>query len=95
MANYDVYAIRFDNRDFTEGQELPNSYHWEDNQTTDEELDGVCGLYVEDIEDIDGLLNASYEGKRVYLIGGNWGYEWGQDENEIIISGAEVAKVIK
>lgn len=94
MTNYDVYAIRFDNREFEEGQEVPNSFHWEDGQITNEELDGVCGLYIENIEEAEKHLNASYEGKHVYIIGGNWGYEWGQDDNEIIISGAEIVAKI-
>lgn len=101
MTNYDLYAVRFDTRDFKEGEEIPNSHVWVDGIETEQCLSGTCGINVEELEDVDRIVEQyknRYAGNRIYLIGTmyNWGgYEFGEDENEIILAGAEVAKIIQ
>lgn len=115
MANYNMFGVRFDDRDFEVGQELPKSRNWDMNGETDELLSGTCAIYVSDetdfLEYLDGelesdcgeldkfnaALEANYPGKHVYLVAiySNCGYEWGEDESEIIMNGAEVVRKIR
>lgn len=117
MARYNMWGIRFDDREFQIGEELPKSRRWEDGIETNEELNGTCALYVSDetdfLEYLDGELEAdcgeldkyneaiennnNYAGKHIYLVAieSRWGYEYGEDEGEVILNGAEVVRVIR
>lgn len=115
MANYNMFGIRFDDREYQIGDELPSSNRWEDGNCTEEELFGTCAIFVSDESDfldyLDGNLEAdcgeldryneaiqaNYSGKHIYLVAINssWGFEWGEDENEIVMNGAEVVRVIR
>lgn len=113
---YDIWGIRFDNKEYKIGDELPKSRRWEDGSLTDELLDGTSTIYVSseldfldyldgEEEEIAGELNEyrealkqeRYNAKHIYLVAGRheWGVEWGEDENEVVINGAEVVRVIK
>lgn len=118
MAKYNVWGIRYDDREFQVGDELPNSYDWCDCDCPEEErpeLDGTCAILVSEefgfLDYLDGnqpadcgeldmykwAMEHNYGKKHIYLVAieGHWGYEAGQDENEIIMTGAEVVRVIK
>jgi hypothetical protein len=70
-----------------------NSYHWDDGESTGEEINGVCALGIdaddeqEQIEKVIKMLKC-YSGKQIALIGSLW-HEYGQDEGEIILRGNE------
>lgn len=83
-----------------------NSYEWDENNgcssyyTDKIEMEGTCGYDVSllvDCDDeeaekiLDDAIEASsiYEGNDIVLIGG-YSYEYGNDENEIIIEYAQV-----
>lgn len=46
---------------------------------------------------IEALEKDLYPGAHIYLVGidSSWGYEWGEDEGEIIMNGAEVVRKIR
>ena len=111
-----LWGVRYDDREFEVGEEIPNSHRWELGVHTDEELDGVCAISVSNetdfLEYLDGekeadggeldrynkaIANDEYYCEHTYLvmIESNWGWEWGEDEDEIILSGAEVVRKIK
>lgn len=98
--NYRYFGIRRDDRVFKIGEELPHSYDW---NTEDEELDGTCATGFghlwfdgeqDDIDTVQAALdvNEMYDGENIYLIAG-WSSEYGNDEDEIIINGAEVVAI--
>ena len=115
MANYNMFGVRFDDREFQIGDELPRSHRWDDGSYTEEELSGTCAIFVSDESDfldyLDGkqeadygeldryneALHAGYLGEHIYLVAINssWGFEWGEDEHEIVMNGAEVVRVIR
>lgn len=110
-----LWGIRFDDREFNIGDEIPNSHRFESGIYTDEELNGTCAISVSGETDfldyIDGkleadygeldayneALNANYSGKHIYLImiDTSWGWEYGEDENEIIMCSPEVVRKIR
>lgn len=113
---YNVFGLRWDDREFEVGEELPTSYRWEDGDCTEEKLNGTCAIYVSDESDfldyLDGKEEADcgemdkynewvkkscYSGAHLYLVAINssWGYEWGEDEGEIVMNGAEVVRKIR
>jgi hypothetical protein len=77
------------------GDILPNSYRWDDNEQTDDELDGACALgAITDAPTPDTLrawYNAlrGYPGTHIYLIGGEYG-TYGEDRGEVIVRNARV-----
>ncbi len=100
-------GVRFDDREFSIGEYVPNSYNQHDDvpQDEQEELDGTCaisidnGSYFDDgiefINFAEKRLNSacSYPGYYAYIIKGD-GSNYGEDESEIIIKNAVVmAKV--
>ena len=111
-----IYGLRWDDREFEIGEELPKSSRWDNGVDTREELDGTCAIYVSDESDfldyLDGIEEADfgeldkynkwvekdcYDGSRLYLveIESSWGWEWGEDEGEIVMNGAEVVRRIR
>lgn len=80
-----IYGLRWDDRKFEIGEELPKSNRWDDGVDTGEELNGTCA-----IED-------RYNSSHLYLveIESSWGWEWGEDEGEIVMNGAEVVRRIR
>lgn len=60
------------------------------------ELPGTCALNVKSAEDLEEIIEKSkmYYGDHVTLIAGQY-YEYGADEEEIIIRDAEVLAIIK
>ena len=101
------FGIRTDSRAYAVGDELPNSYDWniEEIEGIDRKpLPGTCATgfgylwFDGEQDDIDTVrkaltINARYEGKHRYLIGGLDDY-YGEDEAEVIIRNAEVIAVI-
>jgi|GEM_PF-1267433 len=114
MAKYNIWGIRFDNREYKIGDELPKSQDRQDDMDSGVYLNGTCTIYVSDESDFLDYLNgteeacwgeldkynealkANYSGKYIYLVAieSSWGYEWGEDENEVIMNGAEVVRII-
>lgn len=113
---YNVFGLRWDNREFEVGEEIPVSYNWEDGNCTEEELEGTCAVYVSGESNFLDYLDEKevaecgeldeykkwvkenpYGGKNLYLVAidSAWGYDWGEDESEIIMSGAEVVRKIR
>lgn len=112
---YNMFGIRFDNRTFSIGEEIPKSHRWDGGIDTEEELSGTCAIFVSDESDfldyLDGTieemsselnnyraaLKSDYPGEHIYLVAieSRWGWEWGEDEGEIIMNGAEVVRRIK
>ena len=79
-------------------------------ETTGEKLDGACAVEIDttmlmldgdDDEDVAAEIEkairnaACYFGEQVLLIGGKFGSERGDDENEIIIELADVLAIVK
>lgn len=97
-----LYGIRFDGRDFCEGDEIPKSHRWEDGYETEELLSGTSSIYVgSDMDEVEEKLESTLEEyKDLYSFGhaylvcieDHWGHEWGEDDGEIILNGPEVVK---
>lgn len=104
--NYTIFGIRGDTRSFSAGYELPCSRNMVDDMRDLETgeyplLDGTCATgfgylwFDGDDEDIDTVQKAidiqkdNYCYPYLYLVGG-YGYEYGDDEAEVVIKGAEV-----
>ena len=60
-------------------------------------LDGTEEACWGELDKYNEALKANYPGRHIYLVAieSSWGYEWGEDENEIIMNGAEVVRVIR
>lgn len=97
-----LYGIRFDRRDFCEGDEIPKSHRWEDGYETEELLSGTSSIYVgSDMDEVEEKLESTLEEyKDLYSFGhaylvfieNSWGYEFGEDDGEIVLNGPEVVK---
>ena len=80
------------------GDEVPNSYEWEDGEYTDEELDGTSTTGIKDLSD-ESIRNAfkllsseGYQGKKIALIGGEVGGS-GRDAGELVIQYNEILDI--
>jgi hypothetical protein len=102
---YKVYGIRTDDREFAIGDNLPNSRdtYWENDE--ERELDGTCatgfGYLWYDDDDMGEVkkalathLGIGYEGAHMYLIAGT-GFDYGDDEAEVIIENAQVVAILR
>lgn len=93
--NYKVGDFCRNSYEWDEENEISSYY------TSKEEMDGTCGYDVSSLIDCDDVETAKkildnaiesssiYDGNRIVLIAGD-SYEYGNDENEIIIEDAEV-----
>lgn len=78
--------------------------------TTGETLGGACAVSINDslllldgsdddeaFQEIQKAIEGSknYYGKHIYMIGGKFGSEWGNDVNEIIIEDADVIGIVE
>lgn len=93
--NYEVGDFCRNSYEWDEENEISSYY------TSKEEMDGTCGYDVSALVDCDDVETAKkilddaieassiYEGNDIVLIGG-YSYEYGNDDNEIIIEDAEV-----
>lgn len=86
---YGVVALRAQVEPFELGSLDHNSVVWIDGEETEEELNGACGLALDDVQ----LIN-NYYNDHIAIIAGDR-YEWGQDTGELIIEDAQVVEVIK
>lgn len=84
-----IVALRAQLEPFELGDLDHNSVVWIDGEETDEELNGACGLGVDDVE----LIN-QYFNDHIAIIAGDR-YEYGNDAGEIIIEDAQVVKIIR
>ena len=105
--NYSCFGIRTDAGVHSVGDELECSRNFDTVCEEDDELlNGTCATgfgmiwYDGEQDDIDEInkaleVNARYDypGSHKYLIGG-YGFEYGNDEKEVIIIGAEVVAII-
>jgi hypothetical protein len=96
---YEYYGIRWihDSDPVSVGDSLPNSYRWEDGESTGEELNGTSAIECTADDAERGLIQIkdSYasKGDQIVLIGGN-SREWGEDDGEILIKDAVVLAVV-
>lgn len=58
---YNMFGIRYDNREFSIGEEIPKSHRWEDGIDTEEELSGTCAIFVSDESDFPDYLDGTIE----------------------------------
>lgn len=102
---FSVFGIRGDSRIFSNGEELPCSQNMLDDLYDFEThsyplLDGTCAIGFgnlwfdgedEDLETIEEAISKcrKYGFENMYLIAG-YGYEYGDDDSEIVIKCAEV-----
>jgi hypothetical protein len=71
------------------GEGLPNSYHWDDGDTTGVEINGVCAIGINidsDVREIEKALKSvsKYDGDQIVLIGA-YGKDYGDDDGEVIL----------
>lgn len=107
-AEFEYIGIRADSRDYQIGDVMDNSHQlFQDADCGGElveegpyagfydagELDGTCALKISEdtVEEMIGRVKTY--GKKIYLIGGD-SMEYGYDDGEIIIRGAEVIAVL-
>lgn len=111
-----IWGLRWDDREFKIGDELPKSHKFDMGNTTDEMLDGTSVVYISGeadfIDYLDGILvpdfgeldkynewinKRCYDGNHIYLVSidSNWGWEWGEDESEIVMNGPVVVRILK
>ncbi|HBY20961.1 MAG TPA: hypothetical protein DEG71_08125 [Clostridiales bacterium] len=106
LKSYSVYGIRVnaDDESYNIGDTCRYSYEWDYendcstyNTDTPIKLPGTCSLHLVIYEDTTNteLINKineiknKYAGEQIVIIGG-YDYEYGSDDNEIIIEDAEV-----
>lgn len=58
---YNIWGLRFDDRDFSVGEEIPKSHRWDGGVDTGEELSGTCAVYVSDESDFLDYLDGNTE----------------------------------
>lgn len=60
-------------------------------------LDGKRDADYGELDNYNRALNASYYGKHIYLVMGDtsWGWEYGEDEHEVVMCGPEVVRKIR
>lgn len=101
-ANGAFFGIRCTDEIHQIGEELECSY----DSNTEEQLEGTCATGFghlwfdgeqDDLDEIEKALeiNQMYEGEHRYLVYGRYGTEYGEDEQEVILTGAEVVAVIE
>nr|DAI19553.1 MAG TPA: hypothetical protein [Caudoviricetes sp.] len=106
---YFRFGIRTDSREFAVGDEMPCSLRWDDCCPTEEELDGTCATNIywddwtaieDEIDDIaEGVERAlkiqlEHYGNPKYIIAGE-DFDYGEDNDEVIIKNAVVIEIIK
>lgn len=94
---YDYIGLRIDdNVNYGIGDIANVSRVWDNNELTDETLDGTCCIGISYPEDVERALDLAkiYCGDRWYLIAGD-NAEYGEDDGEIIIEDAIVVTVVK
>lgn len=104
--DYQVYGIRTEGRLLNVGDELGVSKEWDfenDREFEDKYYDGICatgfGYLWFDEDDMDEIkkalaINSKYSAEHQYLIGGT-SYEYGDDEQEVIVKDAVVLAVLR
>lgn len=99
-GEFDIYGLRVvhSGDEVEVGEELPNSFRWEEGERTNEELDGVSTIGIGSSEQIDHAVKivkrGGYEpvGEQVVLVGGE-SAGWGEDPGERVIRNARVLAV--
>jgi len=60
-----IYGLRWDDREFEIGEELPKSNRWDDGTDTGEKLNGTCAIFISSESDFLDYL----DGIRFVMIG--------------------------
>lgn len=89
-GTFNMIGFRIQEEPFSLGKIEHRSYEWIDDEQTDEVLDGICTIGIEDIEN----ANAEYCGDHVAVICGMRGHG-GYDYGELIITDPVVVEIIK
>jgi len=88
LQSYAAVGLRYDDRDLADGEDLGDSYRWDDGEDTGEQLDGTCAINAQ--ADNALALIAGYKSfGHLYLIGGQVAMS-GEDPGEIVIQEAVV-----
>ena len=86
--DYEVIAVRTQEVPFVLGKMDHVSKVWVDGDETDEDLNGLCAVKVDQIDNAH-----TYFGDYIAVIAGNH-YIYGEDPSEVIISDPIVAKIL-
>ncbi len=87
-------GIRTQEEPFELGALYHDSHIWVDGEDTGDELDGICCTSLASSSAQKHLDGNYYFGDHIALIIGS-GYEWGEDEGEIILHDPQVVYIIK
>lgn len=85
------YGLRIDSAEYGDGDELPESRIWDDNEPTDELLPGTSTLDIDMIRSHGEHLSGAYPGSHVYLVTGE-SAGWGEDFAEHLLSDCTVVR---
>jgi hypothetical protein len=94
IEDYDAIALRWDDREFKIGEEIPVSKVWVDGDETDDYLEGTSTIGLQTYDDgwIAGAKVSlmSYRNyPNIYLVAGDIA-ELGEDDGELVLSNCEV-----
>jgi hypothetical protein len=89
IETYYSVGLRYDSRDLQIGEELGDSYRWDDGEDTGEQLDGTCAIDAS-LEDAMSIIAAYASMGTLYLIGAKRNAMCGEDAGEIVIPEAIV-----
>lgn len=90
--DYACIAVRKQEEPFALGEIDHVSHIWDNGEDTGEELNGLCGIKVNALDD-SARYNGYYFGRHIAVIAGN-SYEYGEDAGEVIISDPVVISII-
>lgn len=95
--DYEHLGVRSDDEDYGEGDRLPASRVWADDEPQGDEVDGTSATRVRN-RDVDAAIRShkrfGYVGRRLYLIGGHYA-TYGDDPGEVIIRDAVVIETLQ
>ncbi len=90
---FDYIGIRVQEEPAIEGILNHQSVQWTNGEETDEKLNGVCAINVND--DVNHLINyQGYHGDWLLLLGSN-NIEYGEDDGEIIMIDPYVIEILR
>jgi hypothetical protein len=84
-----VLGLRYDSRELELGEDVGDSYRWDDGEDTGEQLNGTCAIDASRNDALD-LISDYKEFGTLYLIGSQTHYDSGEDKGEIVITNAVV-----
>lgn len=94
LEDYEAIALRWDDREFKVGEEIPASKVWVDDEETDDYLEGTSTIGLQTYDDgwVGGSKVSLMSYKHypnIYLVAGAIA-ELGEDAGELVLSNCEV-----